>query len=75
MRNHTEQIRRWVKGKYFCLGTDRFGRSDTRENLKVFEIDENNIVYSALKSLEMHSEAKEYADKNIKFDKEHPWMK
>ena len=76
MRNHTEQIRRWVKGKYFCLGTDGFGRSDTRENLrKFFEIDENNIVYSALKSLEMHSEAKEYADKNIKFDKEHPWMK
>ena len=41
MRSY-EQIRKWVNGKYTCLGTDGYGRSDTRENLrKFFEIDEN----------------------------------
>ena len=44
-RLYAEQIRRWVNGKYVCLGTDGFGRSDTRENLReFFEIDQNYIV-------------------------------
>ena len=48
-RLYPEQIRRWIKGKYLCLGTDGFGRSDTREKLReFFEIDQNHIVYYAL---------------------------
>ena len=27
MRSYPEQIRRWINGKYICLGTDGFGRS------------------------------------------------
>ena len=33
MRSYPEQIRRWINGKYICLGTDGFGRSDTRTEL------------------------------------------
>jgi pyruvate dehydrogenase E1 component len=34
------------------LGTDGFGRSDTRKNLRrFFEVDRNNIVYATLDSL------------------------
>ena len=49
MRNYPEQIRRFINGNYICLGTDGFGRSDNRENLRqFFEIDKENIVYSSL---------------------------
>ena len=75
LRNYPEQIRRWVKGKYLCLGTDGYGRSDTRENLrKFFEIDTNTIVYSALLNAEMLAEAKEFKKaNNLTFNKENPW--
>ena len=37
---YAEQIRAFVPGKYYVLGTDGFGRSDTREQLrKFFEVD------------------------------------
>ena len=32
---YAEQIRKWVRN-YICLGTDGFGRSDTREKLREF---------------------------------------
>jgi len=42
----------WVKGNYVTLGTDGFGRSDTRESLRrFFEIDSEHIVLAALSSL------------------------
>ena len=45
-------IRKWVSGDYVTLGTDGFGRSDTRDSLrKYFEIDSENIVIAALSSL------------------------
>src|SRR5690606_24054012 len=35
-----DQIRQWIPGQYTILGTDGFGRSDTRETLRRhFEID------------------------------------
>ena len=47
-----EQIRPWVPGEYTTLGTDGFGRSDTREQLRsFFEVDAKMIVYTALKAL------------------------
>ena len=48
-----EMIQRWVGGRYVVLGTDGFGRSDTREALRsFFEIDTNSIVLAALSALE-----------------------
>ncbi len=46
-------IHRWVGGRYVVLGTDGFGRSDSREALRTFfEIDKNSIVIAALSALE-----------------------
>ena len=36
MRSHSDQIRPYVKKSFYSLGTDGFGRSDTRENLRKF---------------------------------------
>ena len=76
MRNYPEQIRKFVNGKYVCLGTDGFGRSDTRENLrKFFEIDKDHIVYSALVALDKTQLAKKYAlEKKMAFNEENPWQ-
>jgi pyruvate dehydrogenase E1 component len=70
---YAEQIRKWVKGNYVCLGTDGFGRSDTREKLRsFFEIDAKHIVFNSLKALSMDKEAKKYAkDNNMKFNSKH----
>jgi len=47
-----DMIRQWVKGSYTVLGTDGFGRSDTRESLRrFFEIDGAAIALAALSSL------------------------
>lgn len=47
-----KMIERWIPGKYITLGTDGFGRSDTRENLrKFFEIDADHIAAAAISSL------------------------
>jgi len=53
VRSFAEQIRPYLpQSDYTVLGTDGFGRSDTRENLRrFFEVDRNNIVYSALHAL------------------------
>jgi pyruvate dehydrogenase E1 component len=52
IRNYAEQIRRWVPGRYEVLGTDGFGRSDTRAQLrKHFEVNSHYIVIAALKAL------------------------
>ncbi|OQM34229.1 pyruvate dehydrogenase (acetyl-transferring), homodimeric type [bacterium endosymbiont of Pedicinus badii] len=50
MKIFADQIRNFVPNKYFfVLGTDGFGRSDSRENLRMhFEVHENYIVVSAL---------------------------
>jgi len=47
-----EQIVPYIPGKYYALGTDGFGRSDTRENLRhFFEIDRYYIVLTAVRAL------------------------
>jgi pyruvate dehydrogenase E1 component len=53
VRTFAEQIRPYLPDRdYTVLGTDGFGRSDTRENLRrFFEVDRNNIAYSALHAL------------------------
>jgi pyruvate dehydrogenase E1 component len=52
LRSFAEQIRPWVPGRYATLGTDGFGRSDTRAALRrFFEVDRHHIVVAALKAL------------------------
>jgi len=53
MKIFADQIREFVPGKYKVLGTDGFGRSDTREKLRqFFEVDRYYVTVAALKSLE-----------------------
>ncbi|MDO9597622.1 MAG: pyruvate dehydrogenase (acetyl-transferring), homodimeric type [Azoarcus sp.] len=48
----SEQIRPFVKNTYVTLGTDGFGRSDTREKLRhFFEVDRHWVTLAALKAL------------------------
>jgi pyruvate dehydrogenase E1 component len=52
VRLYPEQIRPFVKRTYITLGTDGFGRSDTREKLRhFFEVDRYWITVAALKAL------------------------
>ena len=47
-----ELIRAYVPRRYVALGTDGFGRSDTRQALReFFEVDRASIVIAALKAL------------------------
>ena len=47
-----DQIRQWVPGTYRTLGTDGYGRSDSRAALReFFEVDRKSIVVAALKAL------------------------
>lgn len=52
MKMIPDMLSRWIPGYYTSLGTDGFGLSDTRENLRdYFEIDAKHISYSVLHSL------------------------
>ncbi|MDQ6216743.1 pyruvate dehydrogenase (acetyl-transferring), homodimeric type [Achromobacter insolitus] len=54
-----EQIRAWVPAPYRTLGTDGFGRSDTRAQLRdFFEVSADWIVLHALDSLGREEDAK-----------------
>ncbi len=51
-RAFAEQIRAYISAPYTVLGTDGFGRSDTREKLRsFFEVNRYHVVIAALKSL------------------------
>ncbi len=53
-----EQIRAWVPAPYRTLGTDGFGRSDTRARLRdFFEVSADWIVLHALDSLGLQAQA------------------
>lgn len=52
MKNFAEQIRAFVPGSFTVLGTDGFGRSDSRVNLRrFFEVDANHIAGAAMVEL------------------------
>ena len=52
MRIYADQIRPYIPNRYVTLGTDGYGRSDTRERLRhFFEVDAKFIVLSALNAL------------------------
>ena len=78
MRSHADQIRPYIKKSFYTLGTDGFGRSDTREKLrKFFEVDKEHIISYALSVLSKEQliptkYAKE-AIKKYKIDPEKPF--
>jgi pyruvate dehydrogenase E1 component len=52
VRNVPDQIRQWIGARYITLGTDGYGRSDSRAALRRhFEVDRNYIALTALKAL------------------------
>ena len=52
IRTYADQVRKWVPNRYDVLGTDGFGRSDTRAQLrKHFEVNRYHVVVAALKAL------------------------
>jgi len=52
VRAYADQIRACIGRRYVVLGTDGFGRSDTREKLRrFFEVDRHYVTVAALKAL------------------------
>jgi pyruvate dehydrogenase E1 component len=77
MKAVPDQIARWVPGPFTSLGTDGFGRSDTREALRRhFEVDAESIAAAALSALarsgRMESEAAARAIRDLGLDAEKP---
>ncbi len=77
MRMNSDQIRPYVNKSFYSLGTDGFGRSDTRKNLrKFFEVDKDHIVTYALSILAkeqlLPSKYASEAIKKYKIDPEKP---
>ncbi len=77
IRAYPEQIRRFIPGKLTVLGTDGYGRSDSREQLRrFFEIDRYYITVAALKGLadqgELETSVVAKAVKKYKLDPDKP---
>jgi pyruvate dehydrogenase E1 component len=77
IRAYSEQIREYVPSRFVSLGTDGFGRSDTRENLRIFfEVNRYYVVVAALKALsddgEIDSKVVQQAIKKYGIDPEKP---
>ncbi len=52
IKSYGEQLRPYIESRYVVLGTDGYGRSDTRAKLRAhFEVDRHYIVVAALKAL------------------------
>ncbi len=52
LKAYSDQLREFVPGRYVVLGTDGYGRSDTRRKLRqFFEVSREYIVIAALKAL------------------------
>ena len=60
MKNYADQVRAFIPAtSYKVLGTDGFGRSDSRENLRRhFEVNAGYIVVAALTELVKQGELK-----------------
>ncbi|SFN54701.1 pyruvate dehydrogenase (acetyl-transferring), homodimeric type [Marinobacter pelagius] len=57
---HSEQLRAFIPKTFMTLGTDGFGRSDTREKLRnFFEVDRYYVTVTALSALAKDGEIKE----------------
>ena len=77
MRLNSDQIRPFTSKSFYSLGTDGYGRSDTRKNLrKFFEVDKEHIVTYSLSVLAkeqlISSKYAKDAMKKYKIDPEKP---
>jgi pyruvate dehydrogenase E1 component len=77
MKAVPDQVARWVPAPFISLGTDGFGRSDTREALRrYFETDAAHVVVAALDGLRQAGEGKaeevEDAIRRSGIDPDHP---
>jgi pyruvate dehydrogenase E1 component len=73
-----DQIREWVPGRYRVLGTDGFGRSDSRANLRrFFEVDRHYVAVAALTALaedgKVEPETVQQAIEKYEIDPEKPY--
>ncbi len=69
-------IRPYVPGKYVALGTDGFGRSDTRAALRdFFEVDARHIAVAALAALESPSVGEAIRRYGIDTGLRPPWQR
>ena len=77
VKAHADQLREFIPAPVTVLGTDGFGRSDTRDKLRqFFEISREFIVLSSLKHLLDKKQIKENiltdAIQNLGLDSEKP---
>lgn len=57
MKAYSDQVREYVSDTFVALGTDGFGRSDTREKLReFFEVNRNYVTVAALYALQNDGE-------------------
>ena len=80
MRAYPEQIRPYVSSDYYVLGTDGFGRSDSRQRLReFFEVDAKTIVQTSVHALHKSKIITKqklnsiYKKLGVKKDKPNPW--
>lgn len=78
MRQYSEQLRPFINAPYYTLGTDGFGRSDSRANLRDFyEVDAKYIAYYALVALHRQDKLPlaelNKAAKKLKIDTKRPY--
>ena len=78
IRSHIDQIRPYVENSFYTLGTDGYGRSDTRKELrKFFEVNKKSIVVNTLSALskeqKIASKVVNDAIKKYKIDPEKPY--
>ena len=80
MRMYADQLREYIPRRYKVLGTDGFGRSDTRAKLReFFEVNRHYVVVAALKALQEEGKleasvvAKAMQKFNINPEKPAPW--
>jgi pyruvate dehydrogenase E1 component len=77
MKMVPDQVSRWVPQRFVTLGTDGFGRSDSRSALRrFFEIDKGSIVVATLSALaadgQIRSEAVTDAFRRYDIDPDRP---
>ena len=71
MKSVPDQVSRWVPAAYASLGTDGYGRSDTRAHLRRhFETDAQHVVVGVLSILAQNDDAKpqEVADAIARYE-------
>ncbi len=80
MRMYADQLREYIPRRYKVLGTDGFGRSDSRSKLReFFEVNRYYVTVAALKALQEEGKleasvvAKAIQKFNINPDKPAPW--